>query len=61
MCLEGVQNHPNLLFYLKVDLFHLNNCYAFFFRCLKNPKWAYIYAYIDDTEILVEFRVSMSD
>lgn len=32
-----------------------------FFRRLKNPKWAYIYAYIDDTEILVEFRVSMSD
>lgn len=32
-----------------------------FFRRLKNPKWAYIYAYIDDIEILVEFRVSMSD
>ena len=52
MCLEGVQNHPNLLFYLKVDLFHLNIA-MHFFRRLKNPKWAFIYAYIDDTEILV--------
>lgn len=32
-----------------------------FFRRPKNPKWAFIYAYIDDTEILVEFRVSTSD
>ena len=37
MCLEGVQNHPNLLFYLKVDLFHLTNCYAFF-SSPKEPK-----------------------